>query len=268
MWGVAIESREFTVPKHRHRANPRLYHEGGPPTSTHPRTIEYEEKVLDAGRGEAIQGLTHDVLIRRSLEVSPNGFITIISIIQGVALALLAQNTFEKPSVLVVAQSVALMMVFVVVFYFYLTMSVMLRWAPSFLDSFLPFAIAGLEIPPAFFLGNAAGWSTWLAALWFVIVAGLWTTAKWSPPSHFGRTRLAHTRWHQMQHELQLTAGCGGFAAALCALYAAFAPGHRFAFGLLSTFTVLATVAVVVWRIEIRSSQIHSLYGVNRPPFN
>jgi hypothetical protein len=267
MCGVAIESREFTVPKHRHRANPRLYHEGGSSTSAHPRTIEYEE-VLDVGRGEAIQGLTHDVLIRRSLEVSPNGFITIVSIIQGVALALLAQNTFEQPSVLVVAQSVALMTVFVVIFYFYLTMSVMLRWAPSFLDSFLPFAIAGLEIPPAFFLGDAIGWSGWLAALWFVIVAGLWTTAKWSPPSHFGRTRLAHTRWHQMQHELQLTTGCGGFAAAVCALLAAAAPDGRLTAGLLGTVTVVATVAVVVWRIEIRSAQIHSLYGVNRPPFN
>ena len=34
---------------------------------------------------EAIQGLNRDVLIHRSLEVSPNGFITIISIIQGFA---------------------------------------------------------------------------------------------------------------------------------------------------------------------------------------
>lgn len=265
---MAIESREFTVPKHRHRGNPRLYHEGDPPTSTHPRTIEYEEQALDVARGEAIQALSHDVLIHRSLEVSPNGFITIISIIQGVALALLAQNTFEKPSVLVVAQSVALMMVFVVVFYFYLTMSVMLRWAPSFLDSFLPFAIAGLEIPPAFFLGNAAGWSMWLAALWFVIVAGLWTTAKWSPPSHFGRRRLAHTRWHQLQHELQVSASSGGFAVAICGLLAAIVPGGRLAFGLLSALAVLVTVAVTVWRIEIRSAQIHSLYGVHRPPFN
>jgi len=268
MAGVAIESRDFSVPRHRHRATPRLYHEGSPPTSTHPRTIEYEEEVLDVGRGEAIQALTHDVLIRRSLEVSPNGFITIISIIQGVALALLAQNAFAKPSALVIVQSVTLMMVFVAVFYFYLTMSVMLRWAPSFLDSFLPFAIAGLEIPPAFFLGNAAGWSMWLAALCFVIVAGLWTTAKWSPPSHFGRRRLAHTRWHQLQHELQLSASCGGFAVAFCGLLAAAVPAGRLAFGLLSTLAVLITVAITVWRIETRSSQIHSIYGVDRPPFN
>jgi hypothetical protein len=267
MWGVAIESREFSVPKHSHRANPRLYHEGNPSTSTHARTIEYEE-VVDVARGEAIQALTRDVLIQRSLEVSPNGFITITSIIQGVALALLAQNTFEKPSVLVVAQSVALMVVFVVIFYYYLTMGVMVRWAPSFLDSFLPFAIAGMEIPPAFFLGNVAGWSMWLSALCFAIVAGLWTTAKWSPPSHFGRRRLAHTRWHQLHHELQLIAGCGGFAMATCGLLAVAVPGGRFAIGLLSALTVLVTMAATVWRIEIRSSQIHSLYGINRPPFN
>src|SRR5690349_14552429 len=250
MSGVAIESRDFTVPRHRHRANPRPYHEDSAPTSTHPRTIHYEDETLDVARGEAIQGLTHNVLIHRSLEVSPNGFITIISIIQGVALALLAQNTFAKPSALVVVQSVTLMLVFVAVFYFYLTMSVMLRWAPSFLDSFLPFAIAGLEIPPAFFLGNAAGWSMWLAALWFVIVAGLWTTAKWSPPSHFGRRRLAHTRWHQLQHELQLIASCGGFALAICGLLAAAAaaPGGRLAFGLLSALITLITMATTVWR--------------------
>jgi hypothetical protein len=267
MWGVAIESREFTAPKHRHRANPRLYHEGGSSTSAHPRTIQHDD-VLDLGRGEAIQALTHDVLIRRSLEVSPNGFITIISIIQGVALALLAQNTFPDPSVLVIAQSVTLILVFVAVFYFYLTMSVMLRWAPSFLDSFLPFAIAGLEIPPAFFLGDAVAWSAWLAALWFFTAAGLWTTTKWAPPSHFGRTRLAHTRWHQMQRELQFGVGSGGVAAALCGLFAAVQPGHRLAWGLLGTLTVLGTVVAVVWRIEIRASQIHALYGVNRPPFN
>ena len=262
---MAIESRE--VPKHRHRANPRLYHEGGSSSSTHLRTIEYDD-VLDVGRGEAIQGLNREVLIRRSLEVSPNGFITIISIIQGVALALLAQNTFAQPSVLVIAQSVTLILVFVAVFYFYLTMSVMLRWAPSFLDSFLPFAIAGLEIPPAFFLGRPVAWSVWLAALWFFTVAGLWTTTKWSPPSHFGRTRLAHTRWHQLQHELQLSVGSGGVAVGLCGLFAAAQPGLQLAWGLIGTLTVLATVAAVVWRIEIRASQIHALYGVNRPPFN
>lgn len=264
---MAIESREFISPRPRHRANPRAYHEGDSPTSTHPREVRYEED-LDVGRGEAIQSLTHNVLIHRSLEVSPNGFITIISIIQGVALALLAQNTFPKPSMLVMVQSITLMLVFVVVFYYYLTMSILLRWAPSFVDCFLPFAIAGLEIPPAFFLGNPAAWNAWLAALWFFVAIGLWITTKWAPPSHFGKVRKAHKRFLEMQHELGLCVTAGGFTVGACAALATIDPAHRLFWGLAGAAAVLAVAAGTIWRIEIRSSEIHALYGVNRPPFN
>jgi hypothetical protein len=219
-------------------------------------------------RGGAIQALSREVLIQRSLQVSSSGFITIISIIQGVALALLAQNTFPSPSPLVGAQSVSLLLVFVAVFYFYLSLSVLLRWAPSFLDCFLPFVIAGLEIPPAFFLGNVAAWNGWLSALWLFTSAGLFITIKWSPPSHFGGDREAHAILHRMLHELQLVVGAGGVSAGLIALLAHLFPGGRSWWGLAGVLAVLATVAMVVARTEIRASQIHERYGVNRPPFN
>jgi hypothetical protein len=266
MWGVAADSHDFTRSRPRHALNPRAYHAPGPTTGQHPREPRYEQ--LEVGRGEAIQGLTREVLIHRSLEVSPNGFITIISIIQGVALALLAQNTFPKPTVLVIAQSVTLLLVFVSVFYFYLTMSVLLRWAPSFVDCFLPFAIAGLEIPPAFFLGNPVAWSAWLAALWFFTAIGFWITIKWSPPSHFGRALDAHRTWHRLLAELRMSVVAGGVAVALCGVLASQFPGQRTMWGFAGTLTVLATVATVIGRIEIRASQIHARYGVNRPPFN
>jgi hypothetical protein len=218
-----------------------------------------------AVRGEGIQALSHDVLVRRSIEVSPSGFITIISIIQGVALALLAQNTFPHPSLLAVVQSVTLLLVFVAVFYFYVTLSILLRWAPSFLDSLLPFAIASLEIPPAFFLGNPVAWSAWLAAFWFFTFGGLWITTKWSPPSHFGADPAAHHLLHSLLRELRIAAAAGGFAVQLCGLLAL--GGHR-GWGVIGALAVLATLAVVVARTELRSSQIHARYGVHRPPFN
>ncbi|MEU4236232.1 hypothetical protein [Actinoplanes sp. NPDC026619] len=220
------------------------------------------------GRGEAIQALTRDVLIRRSLEVSPNGFITIISIIQGVALALLAQNTFPRPTLLVSLQSITLLLVFVSVFYYYLTMSVLMRWAPSFLDCFLPFAIAGLEIPPAFFLGDVSSWCTWLAAFWFFTMAGLWITGKWSPPSHFGEALPAHDLFHKYLRELRGATGVGGLAVLLCGLLAAFDPWHKGLWGTLGAGVVLGTVGMIVYRTEMRASQIHAYFGVNRPPFN
>jgi hypothetical protein len=219
-------------------------------------------------RGGAIQALSRDVLIQRSLQVSSSGFITIISIIQGVALALLAQNTFPRPSLLVGAQSVSLLLVFVAVFYFYLSMSVLLRWAPSFLDCFLPFIIAGLEIPPAFFLGDVPAWNAWLCALWLFTSAGLSVTIKWSPQSHFGADREAHRILHRLLRELRLTVAAGGASAGLVALLAHQFPGGRAWWGFFGVVAVLVTVAMVVARTEIRASQIHERYGVNRPPFN
>ncbi|WP_433380566.1 hypothetical protein ACQPZX_15535 [Actinoplanes sp. CA-142083] len=224
--------------------------------------------MLDVQRGGAIQALTRDVLIRRSLEMSPNGFITIISIIQGVALALLAQNAFPSPSPLVICQSIALMMVFVAIFYYYLTLSILIRWAPSFLDCFLPFAVAGLEIPPAFFLGNTVAWNFSVAALWLFFALALWITTKWSPPSHFAKVPMAHRRYLQGLQECRLCLILGGTATAACGLFAALDPGHNLFWGLTGTTTVLGAIGAQIWRIEIRVSQIHALYGVNRPPFN
>ncbi|MFD0516859.1 hypothetical protein [Paractinoplanes durhamensis] len=272
---MAAESHDFARAKHRRSPEPRSYlnhvvtsrrgYATSPDTHLNPVDFEHAEQ---PARGEAIQALNRDVLIRRSLEVSPNGFITIISIIQGVALALLAQNTFPKPTFLVAVQGIALLLVFVTVFYYYLTMSVLIRWAPSFLDCFLPFAIAGLEIPPAFFLGDVSSWCTWLAAFWFLTMAGLWITAKWSPQSHFGSARRTHDLFHTFLRELQMTTGVGGLVVLLCGLLAAGDPWHKTLWGLLGCAAVVGTVAMIVARTEVRASQIHAYYGVNRPPFN
>ncbi len=219
-------------------------------------------------RGGAIQPLDHDVLIRRSLEISSTCFTTIISILQGVALAILADNTFNDPSPLVYLHSICLLLVLVGVFYTYVNMSIMLRWAPSFLDSFLPFVIAGLEIPPAYFLGQVAAWNTWLAMLWLGTAAGFYVNIKWSPASHFGKERQAHRIFHRMYRELMFTSLACGAAMTLFGVGAHLYPAGGPWLGIAGIATVLATMVTFVARSEIRSSQIHERFGVHRPPFN
>jgi len=208
------------------------------------------------------------VLIHRSLEISATCFITIISILQGVALAILADHTFEHPSPLVYFHSVCLLLVLVGVFYSYVNMSVMLRWAPSFLDSFPPFMIAALEIPPAYFLGHVAAWNSWLAMLWLGAAAGFHINKKWSPASHFGVEFQAHRVFHRMYRELMLTSLACGLAMGFFGIGAHLYPAGRLWWGTGGVVTVLATMATFVARTEIRSSQIHERYGVHRPPFN
>jgi hypothetical protein len=219
-------------------------------------------------RGGAIQALDHDVLVRRSLEISSSCFTTIISILQGVALAILADNTFNDPSPLAYLHSVCLALVLVGVFYTYVNMSIMLRWAPSFLDSFMPFMIAGLEIPPAYFLGQVAAWNTWLGMLWLGAATGFYVNIKWSPASHFGREFKAHRIFHRMYHELMLTSLACGLAMGFFGLTAHLYPAAGSWLGVAGVVTVLATMAVFVARSEIGSAQIHARFGVHRPPFN
>jgi hypothetical protein len=219
-------------------------------------------------RGGALQPLNHDVLVRRSLEISSTCFTTIISILQGVALAILADNTFENPSPLVFMHSFCLLLVLVGIFYTYVNMSIMLRWAPSFLDSFVPFMIAGLEIPPAYFLGHAAAWNSWLSALWLGAAGGFYINIKWSPASHFGKEIQAHRTFHRMYHELMLTSLACGLAMGFLGIGAHLYPGGAAWWGIAGVVMVLGTLATFVARTEIRSAQIHEYFGIHRPPFN
>lgn len=204
----------------------------------------------------------------RSLEISSSGFITIISIIQGVALALLAQNTFANPSPMVYLQSVTILLVFVDVFYFYLSMTVLLRWAPSIMDAFLPFGIAGLEIPPAFFLGDNAAWSAWLGAFWTFTSLGIHITMRLAPLSQFGRNRVAHRLLQKWLRELRTVTGVGGLLmAAVGYLGYQYERGDGI-WGIGGAAITLVTLGMVVARTELRLSQIHDNFGVNRPPFN
>lgn len=251
--------------RHRHTATPR---QGYAPSPRHSYIIPAEAPVPEVVRGDGIQALSHDVLIRRSLEISPGGFVTIVSIIQGVALALLAENTFDKPSLLAGVQSVATLLIFVVVFYWYLTMSVLLRWAPSFLDSFLPFGYAALEIPPAFFVGDARAWNLWLALFWSGTMACMAITRRWSPRSHFGDHVEAHRILHRLLRELQTMAGITALAVGLCGVFAYLDWTNQLFWGLTGSIIVLFTVGVIIARTEVCSSQIHAHFGVHRPPFN
>jgi hypothetical protein len=219
-------------------------------------------------RGGAIQPLSHDVLVRRSLEISSTCFITIVSILQGVALAILADNTFHDPTPIVVLQSLCLLLVLVGVFYTYVNMSIMLRWAPSFVDSFMPFMMAGLEIPPAYFLGKVQAWNLWLAALWLGAGCGFYINIKWSPASHFGKELKAHRLFHRMHRELIVTSLTCGISMSVLGVGAHLYPAGRVWWGILGVGTVLATLATFVARTEIRSSEIHECFGVSRPPFN
>ncbi|MBM2618510.1 hypothetical protein JIG36_23415 [Actinoplanes sp. LDG1-06] len=218
--------------------------------------------------GGALQALSGDILTKRSLEVSATSFITIMSIILGVALALLAEKTFPTPSLLVGSQAVCMLMIFIFSFYYHLSISITLRWAPSIVDCALPFVLFSLEIPPSYFLGDVSRWNSWIAVLFFSTAAGAGSTIIWSPISHFGGDRYGQKMLHRLFVELSVILVFGASLLVGVAVVAHLTRAGDLGWGLLSCAIIIAMLVTMVLRMEFRLARFYAYFGVNRPPFN
>jgi hypothetical protein len=169
-----------------------------------------------------MESLDRAKLIQRTLEISPTGYITIISILQGVAAAILADRAYQvvkahnASQVLVWTQVVAVLLILTIVFHFYTATSVFTRWAPSFLDAFIPFCIGAVEIPPSYLVGSALWWPLVVGGLCVVAVAGLGSTVRATPKDHFANKR-AHAQFITMIKEVSAVLALTALSMAACA---------------------------------------------------
>jgi hypothetical protein len=128
-------------------------------------------------RTGALEPMAAQILIRRTSDLFPAVYLTIIAIIQGVALVTLLTTALplvigkEAPHerVMIVGQSLAGLTSIVVVSYEYIWFTTMMRWAPGFLDTLVPYTLGVGEIAPLLLIGNNARW--WLSMAIFLIVA-------------------------------------------------------------------------------------------------
>lgn len=231
---------------------------------------------IKAERGEPLEPLDAGVLKGRSLETSPSGYLSIVSIIQGAGFAFLVESLFERFTFISAFHAVAIMCVLVLVFHYYTILSILLRWATSILDSVLPFVIGGLEIPPVFLLGKSDVWSYWVAAFWFSIAFGAVTTKLWSPPGHFGADKQDQTtkQWAAWEHfaallKLTLVVGlCSGLIVLVCGLVARYYIGSATSMVILSSLATIGGVLAIAIPMEWKLSRIYNCYGVPRSLFN
>jgi len=124
---------------------------------------------------------------RRIAESFPAVYLTIISIIQGVALGILATKTHEyiknsclaEPWLRFLPYSVMSFLLIIVVSHEYTWFLGIFKWPPRVLDTVIPFAIGFSEISPMFFLTNSRIW-------WFLTAAFC----------SFGALAFSYTLWN------------------------------------------------------------------------
>ena len=128
---------------------------------------------------ETLEPLSPDILKRRIEEVFPAGYLTIIAIIQGVALGAAIVTTQQQlinqrgtvNRLTVVAQALAVFAAIVVITHRYLILTINNRWAPAILDTLVPYGLGVGEIAASIVIGPGAAW--WIAvSIVFLAAAG------------------------------------------------------------------------------------------------
>jgi hypothetical protein len=131
----------------------------------------------DEDSEQIIERLTIPVLRQRIGDIYREGYLTVLAIIQGVALAVLisdAQGQWTGHSASsyrtrVVTQAVALLAAIVVTTHRYMLLTVLGRWVPTIYDTLIPYALGVAEITAAVTLGSNVLW--WSSMAFFAVSA-------------------------------------------------------------------------------------------------
>jgi hypothetical protein len=169
----AVAAAAFLKVGDRRRELPVLRLSPAPPNSGSPSPTRVPHVP-----GNALQPLDTEVLVARSIEAFPAGYLLVISIIQSVTLGLLlteavpltakSANLIEVVATL--SKTVTLFGAIVIISYVYLWFVVMMRWASTFRDTLIPYAIGVTEIVPSLILDRSLAW--WIAASVVAATAG------------------------------------------------------------------------------------------------
>jgi hypothetical protein len=118
-----------------------------------------------------LEPTTRDVLIGRSSDTFLTGYFTFVAIIQGAALALLAQQVVTGlprdsavSRVVLLGEATAALTAIIVISYEYLWLLTVMRWAPTFTDTLAPYMLGASEVVGCLLIGQKA-W--WIAAVCF-----------------------------------------------------------------------------------------------------
>jgi hypothetical protein len=223
--------------------------------------------------GSVLKPLNTQVLIERSVEAFPAGYLLLISIIQSVALGILLNSavidTSHSPPVLssiaVMSKTVTLLGFLVVISYEYLWFIGMMRWASTFRDALIPYAIGVAEIVPCLMLNQSLSW--WIATTLIPIVSAgaLFNTisrldSRAFPGEHDVSGILRLLAWRTIMC-CGLIAGIGTVGSALIALGAL----HGIALSL-APMAIGIPALMAVGISEKALNHIFKTYGISRKP--
>jgi transposase-like protein len=219
---------------------------------------------------EALAPLNNDILKQRISDLFPNGYLALIAIVQGVALAVLLeevnQEVFTGQQSLLhrltaASQAFGVFTAIVIITHRYFLLTAVNRWRPSPIDTLLPYALGASEAAMALMIGNNAGWWLALSVLFLVAMASFTHTLIRENEALYGdlhRLYVANRRAIKLQlincSVLMPVSMCFG----LLSIYSTLLPPL---FHALAPWAIIAAVSVIEIHGERNRSKIYATYG-------
>ncbi len=149
------------------------------------------------------------ILRKRVAELFPGGYLTLIAIIQGVALGVLLNSVnsqvFSASTPLhrltAAAQAFGVLAAIVIITHRYFLLTATVRWGPTVLDTFFPYALGVGEVSAALLIGNNAGWWAAVSVLFLAAVSSFAHTLARATDEMFGGLDLLRA---QFRHAIKL----------------------------------------------------------------
>ncbi|WP_433087489.1 hypothetical protein ACQP1P_16190 [Dactylosporangium sp. CA-052675] len=246
-------------------------------TSAPPPPKRENDPPADRIRAGILEPLDTETLVRRSVDNFPQGYLMIISIIQGVALAaIVSESTRYVSSVSshaitpALAQSILNLVGLIIVSYEYLWFTTIARWAPTFRDTAIPFVLGVAEIVPAYLLDRPTAW--WIAFATFALLgAGAFgNTLLRLNPELFLEDGESYTKVRRLLRVLMLMSTLGT-CTGLAATYLLIELPHSLApwiTTIAAAIIVAADASVMIGYSERVLNDVYDAFGVGRrPPF-
>jgi hypothetical protein len=212
-----------------------------------------------------VESFSPDLLKRRVGEVFPAGYLTIISIIQGVALGAAIVTTQQQlldqrstiDRLTVGVQAFAVFVAIVVITHRYFVLTVNARWTPTILDTLIPYALEVGEITTALLVGRNTAW--WVAtSVLFLAAIGA-----------FGHTYLREAReplYATIRESLMTRIIYCSISLAYCVTAAILSANNvhpRWLYAALPCGTIIAAIAVAI-NGEYTQNKIYDDCGIPR----
>ncbi|MDP6075387.1 MAG: hypothetical protein QGI26_10390 [Myxococcota bacterium] len=191
---------------------------------------------------------------RRAMEIFPSVLLTVLSMVQALALELLWTRLGDSPylweggwdALLGWAQVVAVLLGLLEIWLFYISLVIRMTWLPSAYDSVLPFAIGILEFTMIELMGPES------LAPWLYTVALLFALAIWTGHWIARRARLMPSNWEAFvdvepatYRDFLPSAAAAGLLIALgMALQAS---GER---GILALVAIAIVIILIAWQTD------------------